>query len=347
MPAMTQPGGLTREHVVWAYRLLLDREPESEDVIGPKLAGSQTTAELRHHLITSAEFRAKNPDFAHTNDSTVVIKEIAPGVRLFIDLSDHVIGLNILRGHYEQDEIRFVRRLLKPGDSAIDVGAHIGFFAMHMAAAVGPDGRVYAFEPFDANADLLERSIGENGFVERVRFQRAAVGAAPGTAMLTFPAETLNSGGAYLLRDGTAPLAGNQKKDVPVVALDALAFRRPVRFVKMDVEGAEPQAVRGAERLLREDRPVILSELHPTQLDRASGVTAAQFLAQMQALGYRAHTLRGDDGSPNHRRQGFGGPPERSAKAESGNYEELLGAPLEAPPADALVSIAFVPSASN
>src|SRR5882672_5013803 len=219
MRAMTHPGGLTREHVIWAYRLLLDRDPESEDVIGPKLAGSRSTAELRHHLITSAEFREKNPDFAHTNDSTIVIKEIAPGVRLFIDLSDHAIGLNILRGQYEQDEIRFVRGLLKQGDCAIDVGGHIGFFTMQMAEAVGPEGCVYAFEPLDANADLLERSIAENGFGGRVRFQRAAAGAASGTATLTFPVETLNSGGAYLLPGGTAPLAGNLEKEVSLVAL--------------------------------------------------------------------------------------------------------------------------------
>jgi hypothetical protein len=87
---------LLDDHVVWAYRLLLDRE--HEDVIGPKLAGSANTAELRHHLITSAEFRRKNPDFAQTNDPTLVIREIAPGVRLSIDLSDHAIGLNIWSG---------------------------------------------------------------------------------------------------------------------------------------------------------------------------------------------------------------------------------------------------------
>ena len=316
MPRMTEPGGLTRDHVVWAYRLLLDRDPESEDVIGPKLAGSRTTAELRHHLITSAEFRDKNPDFAHTNDRTIVIKEIAPGVRLFIDLSDHVIGLNILRGHYEQDEIEFVARTLKPGDTAIDVGGHIGFFTMQMAAMVGPSGRVYAFEPLDSNADLLERSIAENGFRDRVVFQRAAVGAAPGTASLTFPAETLNSGGAYVLRDGTAPLTGNQTRHVPLVALDALELRRPVRFIKMDVEGAEPQVLRGAARILAEDRPVILSELHPTQLERASGVTADAFLAQIAALGYRAHRI------------------------EHGT----AGAPLDDAPADALVSVVLLPS---
>lgn len=323
---MTHPGGLTREHVVWAYRLLLDRDPESEDVIGPKLAGSRTTAELRHHLITSAEFRDKNPDFAHTNDSTVVIKEVAPGVRLFIDLSDHVIGLNILRGHYEQEEIQFVRRALKPGDSAIDVGGHIGFFAMQMAAAVGPEGQVYAFEPFDANADLLERSIEENGFAGRIRFQRAAVGAGSGTATLTFPVETLNSGGAYLLRDGSAPLAGNRTKTVPVVALDALELRRPVRLIKMDVEGAEPLVVKGAELLLRNDRPLILSELHPTQLDRASGVSADAFLGQMRTLGYRAHTLRSGD-----------------ARTDGEGYDALLGPALDRAPVDALVSIALIP----
>jgi len=309
--AADHPGRLTREHVVWAYRLLLDRDPESEDVIGPKLAGSHDTRELRHHLITSAEFREKNPDFAHTNDPTPVIKEIAPGVRLFIDLSDHVIGLNILRGQYEQEEIEFVRRVLQPGDTAIDVGAHIGFFTMHMAALVGAAGAIHSFEPFDPNADLLERSVAENRFGDRVSFQRAAVGAATGSAILTFPVETLNSGGAYLLRDGTPPLTGNQKQDVPIVALDDVTVRGRVRLIKMDVEGAEPQVIRGAARLLAEHRPVILSELHPTQLARASGVTPDQFLDQMRAIGYRGQAID--------------------------------GAPLDRAPADAIVSVVFVP----
>ena len=313
----SHPGGLTRDHVVWAYRLLLDRDPESEDVIGPKLAGSANTAELRHHLITSAEFRQKNPDFAQTNERTVVIKEIAPGVRLFIDLSDHVIGLNILRGRYEQDEIALVRTLLRPGDTAIDVGGHIGFFTMQMAVLVGAGGRVYAFEPLDSNAELLERSIAENRLGDRVVVQRAAVGAAPGPATLTFPAETLNSGGAYLLRGGTSPLTGNQTRQIPVVALDHVDIKRPVRLIKMDVEGAEPQVLTGAEGLLRADRPVILSELHPVQLDRASGVTADAFLAQARALGYRAHVI------------------------EHG----AVGAVIDRAPADAMVSIALVPQA--
>jgi FkbM family methyltransferase len=294
--AKGHPGGLTREHVVWAYRLLLDRDPESEDVIAPKLAGSRDTRELRHHLIASAEFREKNRDYAHTNDRTIVIRELETPygpLRLFVDLADHVIGLNIVRGRYEAPEIELVRRLLKPGDTAVDVGAHIGFFTMQMAATVGASGRVYAFEPFAPNAELLERSIVENRFETRVAFSRAAVGATSGTAALTFPVETLNSGGAYLLRNGTAPLTGNLTATVPLVALDDLDLRRPVRFIKMDVEGAEPQVIRGAARLLKEDRPVILSELHPVQLERASGVTTDEFLEQLRSAGYQPHDLDG------------------------------------------------------
>jgi FkbM family methyltransferase len=314
--AATRPhvGGLTREHVVWAYRLLLDRDPESEDVIAPKVAGSRNTRELRHHLITSAEFRDKNRDYAHTNDRTIVIKELDTPhgpVRLFVDLADHVIGLNIIRGQYEAQEIALVQRMLKPGDTVIDAGAHIGYFTMQMAASVGPAGRVYAFEPFDPNAELLERSIAENRFEERVTFRRAAVGASSGTATLTFPAETLNSGGAYLLRDGTAPLTGNLQASVPLVALDDLDVRRPVRFIKMDVEGAEPHVIRGAVRLLNEDRPVILSELHPVQLERASGMTADEFLGQLRTIGYRA--------------------------------EDIRGAPIDRAPADVMVAIVLVP----
>ena len=306
---------LTRDHVVWAYRLLLDRDPENESVIGPKLAGSRDTAELRRHLMTSAEFQDKNRDYAHTNDRTIVIKEIADDVRLFVDLSDHVIGLNIVRGRYEQDEIGYVRSVLKTGDTAVDAGAHIGFFTMQMAAMVGAEGRVYAFEPFELNADLLERSIRENRFENRIVFERSAVGAATGTAMLTFPVETLNTGGAYLLRDGTAPLPGNRTARVTVAALDDRPIRRPVRLIKMDVEGAEPLVVQGAARILGEDRPVVLSELHPIQLERASGTSGEAFLAAMRAARYRAHLI--EDGR--------------------------VGAALDHAPADALVSVVLLP----
>ena len=98
---------------------------------------------------------------------------------------------------------------------------------------------------------------------------------------------------------------------MPVIALDDLHLDGRVRLMKMDVEGAEPLVVRGATRLLAEHRPVILSELHPTQLERASGVTPDQFLVQMRAIGYRGQAID--------------------------------GAPIDRAPADAIVSVVFVP----
>lgn len=306
---------LTRDHVVWAYRLLLDRDPESEDAITPKLRAWRTAKELRTDIMASAEFMLKNPDPARASRSTVVIKPLANGARVCIDLSDHLIGLAILRDGYEADEIAFALSQLRPGDVAIDVGAHIGFFAVQMAQAVGPDGAIYAFEPLERNAAMLEQSIAENGFGGRLRLERAAVSSRTGTSQLHFAAETLNTGGAFVSAGPVTGLGALQSTAVRTVGLDEYPCRRPVRLLKMDVEGAEPSVVDGARRLLAEDRPIIVSEVHPEQLARVSGVTPAAFLAQMADLGY--HPCRITPTGP--------------------------GAPIEALDRGEVVTVAFVP----
>jgi FkbM family methyltransferase len=308
------PDGLTRDHVVWAYRILLDRDPENEAVIGPKMRGYQTTRQLRSDIVTSQEYRDKNPDFAQTNARTIVIAELDDGLRLFVDLSDHAIGLPIVRRQYEQTELAFARATVRPGDHVLDLGAHLGFFAVHLAKWVGPSGSATAFEPLAENAALLERSIAENRLTW-LGLERAAVGRTAGTMRLTFAAETLNSGGAFLVADDAGLPHGHAVRPVRVVALDELPLRRPVSFVKMDIEGAEPLALEGAARLLREDRPVLLSELHADQLARVSGRTAAGFLGEIRALGYRPFRV----------------------------VDGRLGAELADSPADPVCSIALVP----
>jgi FkbM family methyltransferase len=287
---------ITREHVIWAYRLFLDREPESQAAISGKLNVWGTAKQLRADFMTSPEFRLKNPKgFAYTNESNVVIKEFDGQLRLFVDLADQVIGMNIIRGCYEQSEVNFVRQMVKPGHTVLDLGANIGFFTMIIASLVGPSGRVYAFEPIDVNADLLERSITENGFEDRVALERAAVGQSSGFAELVFlkVERAHNSGGAYLAQEGTKLPDGHEIKKADMIALDSYTLRRPIDFVKTDIEGAEPLAFRGAEEILRTDRPIILSELNPVALERVSGCTPAQFIAEMQARGYDCRILKG------------------------------------------------------
>ena len=282
---------LDRDTVAWAYRILLDREPESDDVLLPKMRAYSSTRELRHDVVTSDEYQEKNRDFAQTNERTLVIAEIAEGLRLWVDLADHAIGLNIVRRRYELNELDFIARTVQPGDHVIDCGAHIGYFAMHLAARVGPAGSVTAFEPFEGNAECLERSVRENRFDGRVRVERAAVGASSGSLELVFAPKSVNTGGAFLrMPERDVPL-GHDTRMVPVVALDDYPAPRPVRFIKADIEGAEPLAFRGATRLLRDDRPVILSELHPLQLERVAVMTPRAFIADMRRLGYRCHLL--------------------------------------------------------
>lgn len=284
---------LTYQHVVWAYRLFLDREPENEAVILGHLRAWRTTKELRTAFLTSSEFSQTNPDLAYTNERTVVIKEIDGQLRLFIDLSDQVIGLGILRGTYERSELDFVRRTVKPGQTALDIGAHCGLFTVTMAALVGPTGKVYAFEPLERNAELLERSVIENRFDDRVIVERAAISDRVGQGQLVSLPNALNSGGSYLLERKADVPPGHVVETVRLIALDTYPLRRPVNFIKIDIEGAEPLALRGAQALLQTDRPIILSELNPIQLKQVSGCSAAEFVSQVESYGYDGHILEG------------------------------------------------------
>ena len=122
---------LDRDAVRWAYRLFLDREPNEIENVEKLVAASASTSDLRRMFLASEEFRRRNPhDLAYTVEPTVVIKEIAPGLRLFLDLSDVTIGLNVARGRYEEKEMRFVRSVVGPGDYVLDIGANIGFFTV-------------------------------------------------------------------------------------------------------------------------------------------------------------------------------------------------------------------------
>lgn len=291
---------LTRDDVVWAYRLFLDREPESEQAILDKLRAWGSTAELRRDFLVSPEFRERNASSAgYLTAPTVLIAELAIGMRLFVDLADTAIGLNVARGLYEPSETAFVARSVRKGQSVLDVGANIGYFTVLMASLVGPKGHVTAYEPLDDNAVLLERSIAENNLENSVSLRRIALGASSASAELVYlPLEigALNSGGAYIAAPGVVPPPHHRTQSVPVEPLDKQDFPRPVSFIKIDVEGSEPFVFRGARELLASDRPVVLSEINPVQLKAVAGCSPEEFIAEMLALNYRCSIL--EDGKP-------------------------------------------------
>lgn len=288
--------GVTREQVVWGYRLFLTREPESDEVISEKISACNSLADLRRAFASSMEFQNSVTTLSPFDSTNVVIKEIGNGVRLFVDLADTLIGVRIVEGKFELAEREFILRTLQPGDVTIDVGANVGYFALLMASKVGPEGHVYAFEPLPRNSALLAQSVTENGFADRITLTRAALADRGGELELVSPTTSLHWGGAYLrTADEDAFPSGHEVTRVQVSALDEMALRRPVKFIKIDAEGAELLILRGASRLLHEDRPVVLAEISAPQLGLVSRGSPTDMITFMARHGYRCRPVSGPE----------------------------------------------------
>jgi FkbM family methyltransferase len=280
---------ITTNDVVWGYRIILDREPESTECVERLRLAVGSRRELALALLGSEEFKAKSPFGLVADEHCAVITEFAPNVRLWFDLADAAIGLSVARKQYELEEAAFFRSAVEPDQFVLDIGANIGFYTVLAASIVGPGGHVLAFEPVPANTALLERSLRENGFEDRVRLERALVGDDNATGRLIhlpLHGNARNSGGSYLARKSAPVPAGHVILETPMVRLDDLRFERRVDFIKADVEGAEPLVFRGARKILADDRPLILTEINPSQLIKVSGCSVEAFLGEMSQRGY-------------------------------------------------------------
>ena len=163
-------------------------------------------------------------------------------------------------GIFEQRERQFLQQFIKPGMNVLDVGAHAGFYSLMASKLVGPTGRVVAFEPSPRERQRLTRHLRLNR-CRNVTVEAFAVGEHAGEATLLVFDEGETGCNSFHLDNtkGTSPVT------VPVRPLDeyvaAKALPR-VDLVKMDIEGGELSALRGAERLFQTMRPALICELH-------------------------------------------------------------------------------------
>jgi FkbM family methyltransferase len=174
--------------------------------------------------------------------------------------------------------------LLAPGDVVYDVGANIGWYSLLAARAVGPTGKVIAFEPSVRNAALVQANAATNKLVN-VTTIPAAVTDEDGWA--TF----LDKGSleGRLSKDDTEAQAKRRERHqherlgtlvVPVLSLDSWiagsGVERP-NLVKIDVEGAEVGVIRGMAETLRSAGPTLIIELHGTQSEVADALDAVGY----------------------------------------------------------------------
>ena len=167
---------------------------------------------------------------------------------------------------------------------------------MLFATLVAPHGRVVAFEPVPFLYDALARSVRENRFDAIVETHPIALSSQPGILRIRYAEDTVNLGGAFVVADDTPAPPGAVDVLAAADTLPAVLGRsQRCSFIKLDVEGAEPAVLAGADNVLMRDRPAIMCELHNAQLSKVSGATATGAIDTMAKRGYRCGLI--DDGA--------------------------------------------------
>jgi FkbM family methyltransferase len=212
----------------------------------------------------------------------------AVGSMLLPTYDRHITPSLVASGSWEPDQAEFVRTRLEPGQTVIDIGAHVGFYTLLAAAAVGGTGRVLAVEVSPTNFPVLCANIARNNWHNVLPLNFAASDHT-GTVELTLSEE--NSGGSRAYRlDYVEP-----NLTVPCVALDELLEPEvPIHLVKVDIEGMDHVALAGLRQTLERWKPIVVTEFFPEWIEYL-GSDPKGVLADYEALGYSLAILNHGD----------------------------------------------------
>jgi FkbM family methyltransferase len=195
------------------------------------------------------------------------------GFDLFVDPRDFLSVLLIRDGIFEAAETDLLSRVIRPGDTCIDAGCHLGYYSCLMGRLVGENGRVYSFDANPQACQSTRRNLALNGFYSAEVFQTAV---AESTGSRRFYVSTDDQTGLSSL--GAIPIH-KQAISVPCIRLDAFLKDKgidKVRLLKMDVEGAEEIALQGlGHRLAEHGIDFILVECFDERLQLMGSSTEA------------------------------------------------------------------------
>ncbi len=277
-----------------AFRLAYGREPSNDDL--ERISQIAATGEAKPAIeqlrnVIAGFDRQTHPTpvsvrFTQDDIRTVDMESF----KLVTDRRDFAVGLAIGPGApWEPHLSEFFTGHVKPGMTAVDIGANVGFHSMLLASLVGADGHVLSFEPNSENCRLITLSAAENGF-QHIELFPIALTDAPGALPFT-PAVGSNG---VLLPSGRETLLHPNCIMVPAMRLDDVVGHRRIDFIKADIEGAEYRALSGAIRIIERNRPIITSELSLEMLGRVSGIKGADYLQWISSLGYHISLVKTD-----------------------------------------------------
>ncbi len=198
--------------------------------------------------------------------------------------------LDILWNLYERETVEVFKNSIKPSMIVVDIGAHIGYFTRLYSALVGPKGMVYAFEADPENFSLLEKNTRR---LSNVKIFPLAITDSVGTIdFYHYP----DKAGCHSTLPNVPLDYKKEKITVACSNLDSvlanLGIER-VDLVKMDIEGGEGAALRGMEKTLTKNTPLMLViEFAPAWI-RATGVTPLSFLQNLTNHGFKIFAIKG------------------------------------------------------
>lgn len=201
------------------------------------------------------------------------------------------MGLMLYRYGNRDPDIDLVGRLLQPGDVFVDGGANVGLYTLVAADRVGPDGKVIAFEPGRAIRLRLMENVTLNRLAQ-VEVIPAALSSRAGEASF----RVFDIGGAGLNHLGPVDGEAGALETVALTTLDAAVIphdRARLALIKLDLEGAEHEALRGAGEILRDRHPDLLLEIEPAHLQRM-GSSADAVIALLRGYGYKFYRASGN-----------------------------------------------------
>lgn len=194
------------------------------------------------------------------------------GIKLWVNISRDDAFLQMINGEYDKFIYENKHIIKSKGRIIWDIGAHIGYHTLGFAKMVGSSGKVFAFEPNKANQTRLKLNLsGNKELSKNIKLMPFALGYKEGKFQFktTDDVDSARSSGGYLTNI-LPPLEsevyqGFKYESVKVKTIDGLvkANKNSVPdIIKLDVEGAEADVIRGGLKMIREKHPIMLIEVH-------------------------------------------------------------------------------------
>ena len=164
--------------------------------------------------------------------------------------------------HWDELTTNTFKEVVKEGDVVLDLGANLGYYSLLAARLVGSQGKVYAFEPEPRNYRLLLKNIKLNGYSNIIPLQKA-VSDETGKVKLFLSSK---DSGAHNIRDSSNRIESREFVEIEAVNLDEFfaGKNHSVNVIKMDIEGSEPKAFLGMQRIMSENRDLkLFIEFYP------------------------------------------------------------------------------------